>query len=181
MLSKIDELKLVARCSLLDDRQAFGRLVEEYQSDIRRFFINLSGGDVALSDDLAQETFIKAYTGIRGFKGLSKFRTWLFRIAYNEFYDWTRKRREVSESPSIAKSYGYEEAGRDNEDASNARMDLQEALKTLNNAERSVVILYYMEDKPIKEVAAITGLPEGTVKSHISRAKNKLAAFLSAN
>ena len=79
MLSRIEELMLVSRCALSDDRDAFGRLVEEYQSDIRRFFINLTG-DVALSDDLSQDTFIKAYTGIRGFKGFSRFRTWLYRM-----------------------------------------------------------------------------------------------------
>ena len=72
MLSKIDELKLLARCALGDDRHAFGALVEAYQNDIRRFFLNLTFGDVALSDDLSQETFIKAYTSIRSFKGLSK-------------------------------------------------------------------------------------------------------------
>lgn len=94
MLSKIEELKLVTRCTLFDDREAFGRLVEEYQSEMRRFFLNMSGGNAALSDDLAQETFLKAYLSIRGFKGLSKFKTWLYRIAYNEYYDWARKRKE---------------------------------------------------------------------------------------
>ena len=157
MLSRIEELMLVSRCALSDDRDAFGRLVEEYQSDIRRFFINLTG-DIALSDDLSQDTFIKAYTGIRGFKGFSRFRTWLYRIAYNEFYDYTRRNKEqtAEQLPEQPETY----------------------LRHLNEQERTVVVLYYMEDKPIKDVAAITGLPEGTVKSHISRAKAKLVKFL---
>lgn len=54
MLSKIEELKLVTRCTLFDDRDAFGRLVEEYQSEMRRFFLNMSGGNAALSDDLGR-------------------------------------------------------------------------------------------------------------------------------
>lgn len=163
MLSKIEELKLVTRCTLFDDRDAFGRLVEEYQSEMRRFFLNMSGGNAALSDDLAQETFLKAYLSIRGFKGLSKFKTWLYRIAYNEYYDWARKRKE--------------ELG----DSEDARMDVAVALKALNETERSIIILFYMEDKPIKDIVAITSLPEGTVKSHLSRAKNKLADFLGRN
>lgn len=170
MLSRIEELMLVSRCALSDDRDAFGRLVEEYQSDIRRFFINLTG-DIALSDDLSQDTFIKAYTGIRGFKGFSRFRTWLYRIAYNEFYDHTRRNKEqtAEQLPEQPETY----AG-----GSDAKIDLAEALKHLNEQERTVVVLYYMEDKPIKDVAAITGMPEGTVKSHISRAKAKLVKFL---
>lgn len=161
---------LVTRCALSDDRDAFGRLVEEYQSELRRFFINLTG-DIALSDDLSQETFIKAYTGIRGFKGIARFRTWLYRIAYNEFYDYTRRTKEQLEEQPPERSESH--VG-----GSDAKIDLAEALKHLNEHERSVVVLYYMEDKPIKEVAAITGMPEGTVKSHISRAKTKLTEFL---
>lgn len=172
MLRKIDELKLVAQCALTDNREAFGRLVEEYQSDIRRFFLNLTNGDIALSDDLAQETFIKAYTGIRSFKGLSRFRTWLYRIAYNEFYSWSRQRQDdcrdnLPDLPSPG-----------SETSDNIRMDVETALKTLTDAERTVVVLFYIEDRPIKDVAAITGMPEGTVKSHIARAKPKLAEML---
>lgn len=60
-------------------------------------------------------------------------------------------------------------------------MDVAVALKALNETERSIIILFYMEDKPIKDIVAITSLPEGTVKSHLSRAKNKLADFLGRN
>lgn len=86
MLSKLEEIKLVSQCAFGDNRGAFGKLVEAYQPQLRRFLLNLTMGDENLTDDLAQETFIKAYTGIRAFKGLSGFGTWLYRIAYNEFY-----------------------------------------------------------------------------------------------
>ena len=77
VLSKIEELKLIARCTLGDDRRAFGTLVEGYQPQVRRFFLNLTLGDEALSDDLAQETFLKAYLNVRSFRGVAKFSTWL--------------------------------------------------------------------------------------------------------
>ena len=173
MLSKIEELKLVTRCTLFDDRDAFGRLVEEYQSEIRRFFLNMSGGNAALSDDLAQETFLKAYLSVRGFKGLSKFKTWLYRIAYNEYYDWVRKRKEELGDSEDATAF--------RERADDARLDVAVALKALNETERSIIILFYMEDKPIKDIVTITSLPEGTVKSHLSRAKSKLADFFGKN
>ena len=64
VLSKVEELKLIARCTLGDDRRAFGALVEAYQPEVRRFFLNLTLGDEALSDDLAQETFIKAMCAV---------------------------------------------------------------------------------------------------------------------
>lgn len=177
MLSKFDELKLIARCALGDNRRAFGTLVEAYQTEIRRFFLNLTFGDAALSDDLAQETFIKAYTSIRSFKGLSKFSTWLYRIAYNEFYSYTRKRQEERLDEDTGKGTTDEPLG-SYEESSNSRLDINTALQQLNDTERSVVTLYYLQDIPIKKIIEITGLPEGTIKSHLSRARTKMAQVL---
>ncbi len=68
--------------------------------------MNLTLGDASLTDDLAQDTFLKAYMSIRSFQGLSRFKTWLFRIAINEYYAYVRKRREqrmdgMAETPVI--------------------------------------------------------------------------------
>lgn len=176
MLSKFDELKLLAQCALGDDRRAFGTLVEAYQSEIRRFFLNLTFGDASLSDDLAQETFIKAYTSIRSFKGLSKFSTWLYRIAYNEFYSYSRKRQEERLLEGFQEDHS--ELLGSYEDSSNSRLDINTALMALNATERTVVTLYYIQDVPIKKITEITELPEGTIKSHLSRARTKMAQVL---
>ena len=174
MLSKFDELKLIARCVATDDRNAFGKLVEEYQDGLRRFLLNLTLGDVALTDDLSQETFIKAYLSIRSFKGLSRFKTWLYRIAYNEFYSYMRKRREESEETAdVPLDEGYQCLN-----ASDAHMDLEVCLKALNETERTVVLLFYVEDQPLKKIADITSLPLGTIKSYLSRARIKMAKVL---
>ncbi len=177
MLSKFDELKLIARCALGDDRRAFGTLVEAYQTEIRRFFLNLTFGDASLSDDLAQETFIKAYMSIRSFKGLSKFSTWLYRIAYNEFYSYTRKRQE-ERMDDYEKALSCDDNLASYEESSNSRLDINTALQSLNETERSVVTLYYLQDIPIKKITEITDLPEGTIKSHLSRARSKMAQVL---
>ena len=94
MLSKWDELRLIARCVAGDDRHAFERLVDEYNDGLRRFLLNLTLGDACLTDDLAQETFLKVYLSLRSFQGLARFKTWLYRIAYNEYYSYMRKMKE---------------------------------------------------------------------------------------
>ena len=175
MLSKIDEIKLLAQCVLTDNRDAFGRLVENYQGEIRRFFLNLTFGDHALSDDLAQETFIKAYLNIRGFKGLSRFKTWLFRIAYNEYYSHLRKLHEV---PADEQWNLPDTETIDNFSGIDAGIDVRKALKQLSENERIVIILFYLEDQPLKKIKEITGMPEGTIKSHLSRGKEKLGRIL---
>ena len=72
---KKEDIAWVTRCALFDDRRAFACLVDKYQVRLKRFFLNLTGGDPVLSDDLAQETFIKVYYNLRSYKGLSSFST----------------------------------------------------------------------------------------------------------
>ena len=93
-MNKNEDIAWVTRCALFDDRRAFACLVDKYQVRLKRFFLNLTGGDPVLSDDLAQETFIKVYYNLRSYKGLSSFSTWIYRVAYNVFYDELRKSRE---------------------------------------------------------------------------------------
>ena len=174
MLSKLDEIKLLSQCALADNRDAFGRLVEAYQPRVRRFLLNLTMGDEMLTDDLAQDTFIKAYVGIRSFKGLSSFGTWLYRIAYNEFYNHARRHHEehvedITQLASVSTATG---------EAMDASMTVQRAMASLGDKERVAVTLFYIEDQPIKQVAKVMQLPEGSVKSMIYRARDKMKQFI---
>ena len=174
MLSKVEELKLISQIVLSDDRSAFARLVDAYQPILHNFFLNLTGGNEALCDDLAQETFIKAYTNIRQFRGLSQFKTWLFRIAYNEFYSYTRRTREIlSDQPLEPPDLLTRDV-----EGNDARMDVFTAMQYLSTDERTVISLFFINDMPMKKISQITGMPEGTIKSHISRGKAKMAKLL---
>ena len=84
-MSQMGDISLVAQVVVFHNTRAFDQLVKKYQSPVRRFFLHQTCGDSELSDDLAQDTFIKAYTNIASFKNLSSFSTWLYRIAYNVF------------------------------------------------------------------------------------------------
>lgn len=150
--------------------------MKEYQSPVRRFFLSQTLGDIQLSDDLAQDTFIKAYTHIDQFQGKSSFLTWLFRIAYNVFYDYVRSRKETADfdTPDIRNRNA---AGTD----SNLKMDLYDAMQLLSDRERTCVTLQLMEGQPIDKISEITEMPENTVKSHLARGKKKMADFLRAN
>lgn len=176
-MNQLNDIALVAQVVVFRNTRAFDQLVRKYQSPVRRFFLNLTCGDGELSDDLAQETFIKAYTRIASFKNLSSFSTWLYRIAYNEFYDYLRSRKETDDLDTAQVdarcSVGQEDIGQ--------KMDLYRALATLKEIERTCITLFYMEDQSIEKIAGITGCPAGTVKSHLSRAKGKMAAYLKKN
>lgn len=176
-MSQLNDISLVAQVVVLKNTKAFDQLVQKYQSPIRRFFLNQTCGDSELSDDLAQETFIKAYTSIASFKNLSSFSTWLYRIAYNVFYDYIRSRKETSDldTREIDAINCTEQVN------IGQKMDIYKSLKTLKEVERTCITLFYMEDVSIDKIAGIIGIPVGTVKSHLSRGKEKLSTYLKQN
>lgn len=176
-MSQLNDISLVAQVVVLKNTRAFDTLVKKYQSPIRRFFLNQTLGDEDLSDDLAQETFLKAYTNLASFKNLSSFSTWLYRIAYNIFYDYIRCRKETAglDDWEIDATYQTEQR------PVGEQMDVYQGLSQLKDAERTCITLFYMEDLPIDKIAVVTGMPAGTIKSHLSRGKEKLSNFLRKN
>lgn len=176
-MSQLNDITLVAQVVVFKNTRAFDTLVKKYQSPVRRFFLHQTLGDSELSNDLAQETFLKAYTHLASFKNLSGFSTWLYRIAYNIFYDYIRSKKEMSglEIGEIDATYRTEQI------AVGEQMDIYRGLSLLKEAERTCITLFYMEDLPIDKIAVITGIPAGTVKSHLSRGKEKLSTFLHQN
>ena len=174
-MNQLDDFSLVQQVTVFHNKRAFDQLVVKYQSPIRHFFMSQTLGDKPLSDDLAQDTFVKAYTYLGQFKGQSAFSTWLYRIAYNVFYDYTRRKKETEDldKPVVA--------GRHSENDNNLQMDLYQALDILTEHERLCVTLQLMEGEPIDKIAEITGLASGTVKSHLFRGKQKLTTYLKEN
>lgn len=173
-MAAFSDISLVAQVAVFGNKRAFDELVRRYQSPVRKFFLNQTLGDSQLSDDLAQDTFIKAYTNIASFKGLASFQTWIMRIAYNVFYDYTRRHR-ITEDVDVVPQ-------RSSSGAQTAlQMDIYAALALLKPDERSCITLQLIEGYDIAGIAKITGMKEGTVKSHLSRGKEKLATYLRQN
>ena len=175
---RLEELKLLALCMASDNRDAFSRLVEIHQQGLRRFLLNLTNGNEALTDDLAQETFLKAWLAVRSFHGLSGFKTWLYRIAINEFSTYRRQASRFDMANVDIATLSMEDHSA-SAGAADSRMDVAGGISLLPEKERMVVLLFYMEGLPVKEIVKITGMPDGTVKSHLSRARGHLAKFLS--
>lgn len=187
-MERLSDIALVTQVTVFGNRRAFDQLVRKYQSPVRRFLLNLTLGNEVLSDDLAQDTFLKAYTHIGQFRALSSFQTWLFRIAYRVFYDY---HRSVSHSPATALLEPGKSTDRSvidqatcNENSCNSpqlRMDIHQALSLLKDDERTCITLQLIDGESIDHIAEITGIAPNTVKSHLKRGKEKLANFLRRN
>lgn len=155
-------------------RAEFEQQVKVNQEPLRRFLINLCSGDSSLSDDIAQEAFIKAYLNLNSFSGKSKFSTWLFRIAYNCFCD----NKRASSRYSTIELSDTKHFANESTDSKYKNQELYMALSKLNENERSCILLFYMEDKSIKDISEITAIKENTIKSHLSRAKTNISQYL---
>lgn len=156
------------------NRKDFEIQVQISQEPLRRFLRNLCRGDAALADDIAQEAFIKAFLHLDAFGGRSSFSTWLFRIAYNCFCD--NKRAAERYSPTEVESLTV--VASEKADQGFEHQELYLALDRLNTKERTALLLFYMEEKSLKEISDITRMPVNTVKAHLSRGRLHVSEHL---
>ncbi len=163
---------LILRVLEHDDRHAFSTLVRRHQSAVRSLLRRLTCGNDAQADDLAQETFLRAYRGLRKYRGGARLSTWLHRIAYNVFLSSTRRREPDRLDDKVPAA--------PDRDRPMLRHDLAHALVDLAPVERAAITLAFGQEHTHHEVAAILDCPLGTVKTHIARAKEKLRKRLRA-
>ena len=176
-MAELNDIALVTQVAVFHNKRAFDQLVRKYQSPVRRFFLNQTLGDEQLSDDLAQETFLKAYLNITKFRGLSSFSTWLMRIAYNVFYDDVRAKKQTEDVDTSISALRQSASAGD----SNLKMDIYTALALLKSDERTCITLQLIDGYPIDQISKITGIPDNTVKSHLRRGKERMAIYLKQN
>ena len=168
-----EERKLVKRARK-GDAAAFEQLID---GTSRRIFalLNRMVDDPAIIDDLAQNVYLKAWTGLSEFRGKSLFSTWLYRIATNEALGHIRSvsRRRVWEVDGengridAASKTGFDSSVVD-------RITVREALTRLPHAYRTAISLSYMEDLKYEEAADVMGVPLNTYKTYLHRGKMKL-------
>jgi len=167
---------LIARVVQADDRAAFGELVRRHQPVVRGFLRRMLGGNTDLADDLAQETFIKAHRGMRGFRGGATFPVWLCAIAANELRaEWRRRKRRAEFSEDEAGAEAVAE-----ESDTGIRRDIGTGLARLSEAQRAALVLCFEHGLTHEEAAAALGCPIGTLKSHVARGKARLREWLEA-
>jgi RNA polymerase sigma-70 factor (ECF subfamily) len=167
-----DEAGLLTRCRA-GDTGAFRILVERYQHRACgiAFRIVRSGPD---AEEIAQDAFVKAWLGLKEFRGDAAFSTWLYRIVAHRALDRveTLKNRRAREEPledAVAVATSSGEAPADADSRRIARL-----MESLPSAQRTAVALFYFEEQSVAEIALLLKMPEGTVKTNLSRARAAL-------
>jgi RNA polymerase sigma factor (sigma-70 family) len=183
----VTDAELIARVVVQDDRHAFSELVRRHQSSVRATLRRMTSGNHALADDLAQETFMLAYKNLKSFRQEAQFSTWLYRIATNAYLADARKHKEEllgDRDGEVAvdedDNFDPGESGGDHARGAALKLDMERALAVLSEGERAAIVQCYHNDLSHEEAAYVLNCPVGTVKTHILRAKKKLASQLAA-
>ena len=146
--------------------------IRNVQEPLRRFLCVLCRGDADKANDIAQDTFMKAFLAIDSFKEQSGLNTWLFKIGYNCFVDKVRRearlRVEGISSGSVCIPSEERADDRFKYEA------LYSAIDILSDHEKAVLLLHYKEDMSIKDIATVTGLSEANVKVSLFRGRNHI-------
>lgn len=154
-------------------REQFITQIKNNEKSFRRFLMALCCGDSPLADDIAQESYMKAYVSLAKLENPESFRYWLFRIAHNTFLSHKRTEKVTVD---------YEEAVRlcsDTESDSAFRFqELHQALERLPVKVRTSILLYYMEGYSVKETAGIIDSSEEAVRQHLARGRKHLNELL---
>lgn len=166
---------------LAGDSRAYHRLVDRYQHMVFTLAVRLLRNR-ELAEETAQDVFVKAYQGLQGFRGNSRFSTWLYKIAYYRILDVAESE---SRRPGLRSDLLPEKVtARSLEEPWSQLMEqerrtlLDQALGRLDADDRALLSLFYLQEQSLQEVSEITGLAPGTVKVRLFRARERLRASL---
>ncbi|MCC7374165.1 MAG: sigma-70 family RNA polymerase sigma factor [Verrucomicrobiales bacterium] len=181
------------RVQMHDDTQAFAEIVRRWETPLRRLGVRLLG-DVHRAEDVVQEAFARVFSHRRDYEPGGRFSTWIWRITVNLCHDDLRRRQRRPESPwpiDEVEREGVEGEGMPAVEWAAERPAPDEAVATLERAEavrravlrlpepyRVVVALRHYEGLRFHEVATILGIPEGTAKSRLAEALDRLEVML---
>lgn len=161
--------------------EAFSFLVEKYQDMIYGLSLKMLR-NAEDAEELAQDTFVKAFRSLSSYKGTSKFSTWLYRIAYNTAISAMRKRKFELLSLDEQRISDQDEMKIQQQIGQIRKEELssylQKAIESLPADDQVLVTLFYYEEQSIDEIVQITGLTESNVKVKIHRARKKMHILL---
>ncbi|TVR74885.1 MAG: sigma-70 family RNA polymerase sigma factor [Marinilabiliales bacterium] len=166
---------------LSGDTSAYAVLVDRYKTMAFNISLRILGSRED-AEEVAQDSFVKAFRSLGSFRGSARFSTWLFRIVYNSSVSHYRKRkREIVSDQGEAVVMKYAGLTEEGDAEANEAMvlALREALSTLPEEEQAMITLYYYQDSSIDDIAAIARMTPSNVKVRLHRARKKLHELIS--
>jgi RNA polymerase sigma-70 factor (ECF subfamily) len=163
------------------DANAYAVIVERYKDLVYTLAYRMMK-HTEEAEEVAQDTFIKAYKSLNKFKGDSKFSTWIYKVAYNTCLDRLKKNKRYQSNVTIDEYTEHHVKSIDNAldtlEQKERQLIIKSCIDKLDSESGFLLTLYYFEEQSLDEIAAVTGLKANNVKVKIFRARKKLATIL---
>jgi len=182
-MDKKTEVKLIRRAKK-GEAKAIEALIRQHQGALYAFLLRMSGRpDVA--EDIVQEAFVRVLKSLDRFDTQYRFSTWVFTIARRLYVNWIQKCRPVYDSDSMTYREGNhlnpEQLTAHDESLQHVRDTVAYALQSLTDLQREIILLFHQQEWSISDISDYFQMPEGTVKSHLHRARKRMRRFILAN
>ncbi len=179
-MTRREELELIRRAKAGDGR-AVEQLIRQHQRSVYAFALRLSGRP-EIAEDVVQEAFLRVLRNLDRFDNRFRFSTWLFTIAKRLYVNILQKHAPAYDSESMRSwqadglSPGSQSAR--SESIDNARGLIDDALANLTIQQREIVLLFHQQNWSVADIAEHYRMPEGTVKSHLHRARKRMRSYI---
>ncbi len=173
---RAQEQQLIKRAKT-GDAEAISSLIRAHQESLYAFMLRMSGRP-EVAEDVVQEAFVRVLKNLDRFDPKYRFSTWLFTIAKRLYVNWVQKFHPIAESEivngwrsdddsPVADAVGVETR-------TTARRAVAHGLASLGDAQREIVLLFHQQEWSIADISLYLSMPEGTIKSHLHRARRKM-------
>ena len=166
------KLKYQVELAKNNNKEAFSELIQEVKTKLYKTGISILKNDADTCDAM-QETLLSAYQNIKSLENNDYFTTWIIRIMINKCYDIIRRNKRI-----VSINEKVEIKDDDFYDRYASESDLEWALNNIDEDLKTVTVLYYYDDFSVSEISDVLNIPEGTVKSRLSRARDRLYTII---
>lgn len=178
-MTRTEERQLIER-AIAGDRSAAAEFIRAHQGSLYAYMLRMSGRP-EVAEDIVQDAFVRALTNLHRFDFKFRFSTWLFTIAKRLYVNACQKHKPSYDSDVVSDQHGKFDAPEsstiDSEVTSNAKLAIEWALAQLSDEQREIVVLFHQLDWPISQIAEHMEMPEGTIKSHLHRGRQRMRAL----
>jgi RNA polymerase sigma-70 factor (ECF subfamily) len=182
-MTRAEEQKLIER-AIAGDRLAAAEFIKAHQASLYAYMLRMSGRP-EVAEDIVQDAFVRALTNLHRFDFKFRFSTWLFTIAKRLYVNAMQKHKPAYDTDVVGAAQGAGAAPEartvDGEVSVNAKAALDFALAQLSEDQREIVVLFHQLDWPIAQIAEHMDMPEGTIKSHLHRGRQRMRAALESH
>ena len=184
-MTRSEERRLIER-AIQGDRVAAGEFIKHHQASLYAYMLRMSGRP-EVAEDVVQDAFVRALTNLHRFDFKFRFSTWLFTIAKRLYVNAMQKHKPSYDSDFVGGAAGAggfdapESPTIEAEVTTNAKVAIDYALAELSEEQREIVVLFHQLDWPIAQIAEHMDMPEGTIKSHLHRGRQRMKAALLAH